>query len=365
MTPTRRRRPRKMTFYDGIYPFYTLQRTPFIFSSSLLTVILVFLVLAASLLLILPGIRGKSRFFWMFRIIVSLFIGVVIVALNFTADWAQGSLRANSTYKSFSNAVVNAEVGLHVGLYGINITLRGNPVHQLNETIDYNEEFRWSGHLDEQYSQALERGLPNPILYIAEKFTRNSACGLIYQYRFSGYYASATLWTAFCCWLLANLLFSMPVLLYAGYMMLATAAFIFFSMASFSTVFGLPQCSFSIGDATLQPSYSHSFWLALGTGVLCVLIGCMVVLLDWLVPEWVREAFSVGGDDDDDDELGAFPHGYLNANFLEGVAIQGGLPAIGGEVLKSQEGLVITGAGVTVKGGKVNPATISELVERL
>lgn len=46
-------------------------------------------------------------------------------ALNFTADWAQGSLRANSTYKSFSNAVVNAEVGLHVGLYGINITLRG------------------------------------------------------------------------------------------------------------------------------------------------------------------------------------------------------------------------------------------------
>lgn len=97
-------------------------------------------------------------------------------------------------------------------------------------------------------------------------------------------------------------------------------------------------------------------------GVLCVLIGCMVVLLDWLVPEWVREAFSVGGDDDDDDELGAFPHGYLNANFLEGVAIQGGLPAIGGEVLKSQEGLVITGAGVTVKGGGVNPATISELV---
>lgn len=50
----------KMTFYDDIYPFYTLQRTPFIFSSRLLTIILVFLVLAVSLLLILPGIRGKS-----------------------------------------------------------------------------------------------------------------------------------------------------------------------------------------------------------------------------------------------------------------------------------------------------------------
>lgn len=50
----------KMTFYDDIYPFYILQRTSFIFSGRLLTIILVFLVLAVSLLLILPGIRGKS-----------------------------------------------------------------------------------------------------------------------------------------------------------------------------------------------------------------------------------------------------------------------------------------------------------------
>ena len=49
-----------MTFYDDIYPFYPLQRTSFIFSGALLTIILVFLVLVTSLLLILPGIRGKA-----------------------------------------------------------------------------------------------------------------------------------------------------------------------------------------------------------------------------------------------------------------------------------------------------------------
>lgn len=49
-----------MTFYNDIYPFYPLQRPSFIFNGSLLTVILVFLVLAVSLLVILPGIRGKS-----------------------------------------------------------------------------------------------------------------------------------------------------------------------------------------------------------------------------------------------------------------------------------------------------------------
>lgn len=49
-----------MTFYDDIYPFYPPQRTSFIFSGRLLTIILVFLVLAVSLLLILPGIRGRT-----------------------------------------------------------------------------------------------------------------------------------------------------------------------------------------------------------------------------------------------------------------------------------------------------------------
>lgn len=58
--PRPRRSAAEMTFYDDIYPFYPLQRTSFIFSGRLLTIILVFLVLAVSLLLILPGIRGKS-----------------------------------------------------------------------------------------------------------------------------------------------------------------------------------------------------------------------------------------------------------------------------------------------------------------
>ncbi|XP_018932543.1 dual oxidase maturation factor 1-like [Cyprinus carpio] len=307
----------KMTFYDGIYPFYPLQRSPFIFDISLLVVILVFSVLAVSFLFILPGIRGKSRLFWTFRIIISLFIGVVLVVLNFTGDWAEASVKANASYKSFSKAVVSAEVGLHVGLYGINITLKGDPVLQINETIDYNEIFRWSSSVDEQYGDALERGLPNPILYIAEKFTHNSACGLIYQYRYSGRFASANLWTAFCCWLVANILFSMPVILYAGYMMIATAAFIFFSMASFSTIFSVIPCDFSIGAESLRTDYSHSFWIALATGLLCAVIGLVVVLLDCLFPARMREVFSVGVDNEDDECHTS--EGYLNSGFLEGV----------------------------------------------
>uniref|UniRef100_UPI0037E76752 dual oxidase maturation factor 1 n=1 Tax=Semicossyphus pulcher TaxID=241346 RepID=UPI0037E76752 len=308
-----------MTFYVDIYPFYPLQRSSFIFSGRLLTVILVFLVLAASLLLILPGIRGKSRLFWMIRIIISLFIGVVIVALNFTCDWAEAKMTTNATYKSFSNAVVNAEIGLHVGLYGINVTLKGNPIVQLNETINYNEMFNWHDTIEEEYEEALERGLPNPILYIAEKFTLSSPCRLIFQYRFSGRYASATLWTAFCCWLVANILFAMPVILYAGYMMMATAAFIFFSMASFSTIRNVQHCVFSLGTDSFQTEYSHSFWLALATGLLCTIIGILVVMLNFMIPDKMKEAFSVGVDSYEDEEDVSYGDGYLNSVFLDGV----------------------------------------------
>ncbi|XP_068170359.1 dual oxidase maturation factor 1 isoform X2 [Antennarius striatus] len=309
----------KMTFYDDIYPFYPLKRTAFIFNGSQLTIILVFLVFTSSLLIILPGIRGKTRLFWLFRIITSLFIGVVIVALNFTSDWAEARMTTNSTYKSFSTAVINADIGLHVGLYGINVTLKGTPVIQFNETIDYNEMFRWYDTFEEEYEDALEKGLPNPILYIAEKFTLKSTCGLIYQWRYSGRYASATLWTAFCCWLLANILFCMPVILYAGYMMLATAAFIFFSMASFSTIMNVPQCIFAIGTDSFHTDYSHSFWLALATGILCTIIGALVVMLYFLIPEKIREAFSVGVDSYEDDV--SYGQGYLNSVFVDGVTI--------------------------------------------
>lgn len=76
--------------------------------------------------------------------------------------------------------------------------LEGTPIMQFNETIDYNEMFTWHGTIDEEYEEALEKGLPQPILYVAEKFTSGSTCRLVSQYRTSGRYASATLWYVFC-----------------------------------------------------------------------------------------------------------------------------------------------------------------------
>ncbi|XP_013929030.1 PREDICTED: dual oxidase maturation factor 2-like [Thamnophis sirtalis] len=143
----------------------------------------------------------------------------------------------------------------------------GKPVEQLNETINYNEEFSWrfGSDYDKEFEEGLQRGLPSPILYVAEKFTDHSPCGMNNLYRIAGHYASATLWVAFCAWLISNMLFSMPVPVYGGFMLLVTGAFLIFALLSFST--GRDAwCAIQFGLASLKLAYGASFWLTLATG---------------------------------------------------------------------------------------------------
>ncbi|CAI5793051.1 dual oxidase maturation factor 2 [Podarcis lilfordi] len=304
----------RMTLFDGIYPFYPQPRKPFVFDVDTIVVIIVFLVIAFSFLLILPGIRGRARLYWLFRVIASLFIGGVIVAVHFTSDWERAQGTAITTYKSFSPAKVHAEIGLHVGLAGLNVTLVGSPVEQLNETINYNEHFSWwfGANYDNDFDEGLEHGLPSPILYVAEKFTGDSPCGLHHLYRMAGHYASATLWVAFCAWLVSNMLFSMPVPVYGGYMTLVTGSFLIFALLSFSTGRSA-SCVIQFGPTSLQLAYGASFWLTLATGLLCFLIGAVVITLHYTCPDLLKAFFDLC--EDEEEEEGMLGEVYINPHY--------------------------------------------------
>ncbi|XP_039195441.1 dual oxidase maturation factor 2-like isoform X1 [Crotalus tigris] len=300
-----------MTLFDGIYPFYPQPMKPFVFDVDLIIVIIVFLVIAFSFLLILPGIRGRARLYWLIRVISSLFIGGVIVAVHFSSDWETGTVAANTSYKSFSSAMIHADIGLHVGLSGVNITLVGKPVDQLNETINYNEEFSWrfGTNYDKEFEEGLKRGLPSPILYVAEKFTDHSPCGLNSVYRMAGHYASATLWVAFCAWLVSNMLFSMPVPVYGGFMLLVTGAFLIFALLSFSTGRSV-WCAIQFGLASLKLAYGASFWLTLATGLFCFLVGIVVIAFHFIKPDLLKAFFDLAEDEEDDE--GILGEVYIN-----------------------------------------------------
>ncbi|XP_054244079.1 dual oxidase maturation factor 2 [Indicator indicator] len=287
-----------MSLFDGIYPFYPQKRKAAVFDISIIMVIMVFLTLACSFLLIIPGIRGRARLYWTLRVLLSLAVGVVIVVVQFTGDWQSGWVRANTSYKSFSPALVSAEVGVHVGLAGVNITLLGAPVGQLNETIDYNEFFSWGlgADYEQSYVAGLQKGLPSPILYVAEKFRARSPCGMQGQYRGAGRYASISLWVAFCTWLLSNLLFSMPALVYGGYILLLTGAFLSLSLLSFYTISPSLPCPIHFGPAALCTAYGGSFWLTLAVGLLCLAAGVAVVLLHRFKSDLLKTFFALRED---------------------------------------------------------------------
>ncbi|XP_071610630.1 dual oxidase maturation factor 1 [Heliangelus exortis] len=284
-----------MTLWNGSFPFYPSANTCFPFDTTWAIIISIFLSMLATFLIILPGIRGRGRLFWLLRVVLSLFVGAVVLTVQFTRDWETGWVMANTSYKSFSRALVNVDIGLHIGLVGLNITLVGNPVNQLNETISYNEHFAWSfsADYDHSYSAGLEKGLPSPILYVAEKFSRQSPCSVHGQYRISGHYASAMLWMAFCTWLISILLFSMPILLYGGFMLLLTAVLMLFSLLFFFTAKNTPKCPIQFGPASLKTDYGGSFWLTLATGLLCLLLGLGIIILNSVQPEKLKLVFNL------------------------------------------------------------------------
>ncbi|XP_005376800.1 PREDICTED: dual oxidase maturation factor 1 isoform X2 [Chinchilla lanigera] len=266
-----------MAAFGHTFPFYTGPKPTFPMDTTLAVILAVFLTALVTVVIILPGIRGKTRLFWLLRVVTSLFVGAVILAVNFSSEWSVGRVSANTTYKAFSPERIRADVGLQIGLGGVNITLTGTPVQQLNETIDYNEEFLWHLGKDyaEEYARALRRGLPDPVLYLAEKFGPSSPCGLHSQYRLAGHYASAVL-----C-----------------HMLLATGIFQLLALFFFAATSLTPPCPLRLGAAELHTRHGPAFWVTLATGLLCVLLGLLMAVAHRRQPHRLKAFFSQSSED--------------------------------------------------------------------
>ena len=62
---------------------------------------------------------------------MTLFIGAVILVSNFGYGWYTDTVRVQTQYKAFTTEEIVADVGLHIGLRGINITLKGSTINKL------------------------------------------------------------------------------------------------------------------------------------------------------------------------------------------------------------------------------------------
>ena len=132
----------------------------------------------------------------------TLWVGVILLVGNWSFEWHTDTACVRTQYKAYVFPIniaqeIEAEVGLHIGLRGINVTLREMPLSRClgidleeeyerpfpGEMIDYNEPFRWgtgqgrngfgrfSSATHQDFREMQYRGTPYPILWIGEYFT--------------------------------------------------------------------------------------------------------------------------------------------------------------------------------------------------
>ncbi|XP_050421196.1 dual oxidase maturation factor 1 isoform X1 [Adelges cooleyi] len=275
---------------DGGPVFYGYSnRTPVTGDVQMISTCLVFGTIFVAFLIIFPGVR-KERFTTFTTVTLSLFVGNVILVSILGSSWHVARTVITSAYRALSKELITAELGAYVGLGHINITLTALPTDNSSmsvEDISFNERFSWleAHEMGESYQAALYRGLPFPILTVAEYFSLGQE-GFAWggQYRAAGYYGTIFLWTAFVSWFLMNVLL-VVVPRYGAYTMMATGSFMVGATAAYHCM--LPWIPLVIrfqDDKFLLFKLGWCFWLTLFTGMLCIAVGLIIVAVDCVYP---------------------------------------------------------------------------------
>lgn len=263
--------------------------------------------------LTIPGYKGISSMYFTMRIVISLFIGSAILLGVLGHEWEKAEIVTRTPYKAFANREITAHIGIKIGLGAVNITLKGDPVHQnlstsdnveVVETINYNERFNWAwrqgrigfgpyaGRISREFRAAQYRGIPLPILWVAEYFTLDGE--LIRwgrSYRTAGWYTNEVLWTSFPLWVLANIMTFM-VLFYAGWMFVLTGLCMLTSTIIWATIkWGYQPLVIPFEDAHLSTHYGPSFWLVIGGGIVSIIYGIVIVVMDFYFKRQLAEYF--------------------------------------------------------------------------
>ncbi|XP_017859116.1 PREDICTED: dual oxidase maturation factor 1 [Drosophila arizonae] len=272
---------------DGGPTLYSFSnRTPVTGDVSIVAVSVLFATFYVAFLVIFPGVR-KQKFTTFSTVTLSLFVGLVILITRLGSAWHVAHATIIAPYKAFSREKLPARIGTHIGLMHVNVTLTAIPIGNWTQPdIDYNERFSWEGANDmsANYHLALQRGLPFPILTVAEYFSLGRE-GFSWggQYRAAGYFASIMLWASLASWLLMNLLL-LAVPRYGAYLKALTGALLVCTAVGYHCL--LPQrplCIFLEGGR-LEFHFGWCFWLVLVAGILCFIAGVLISIIDLVWP---------------------------------------------------------------------------------
>lgn len=217
---------------------------------------------------------------------VSLILGAIILVSNFGTNWHVANANISSPYRAFSKEKIFANIGVCVGLQSVNITLQALPFHQRSDEINYNERFYWIDPLEMkiEHKKALAKGLPFPILTVAEYLSQDGE-GFCWgrRYRLAGYYSSVLLWASFITWILMNVLLC-AVPKYGVYLMELTGILMLSTNAIYTILLPKKPLIIPFEKEKLSFQYGWCFWAVLAGGLLAVIIGSILTIIDAIFP---------------------------------------------------------------------------------
>lgn len=261
-------------------------RTSVIADVQALTVYIVFATLLVAFFVVMPGIR-KERFTTFTSVLLSLFVGGTTLIGICGCGWHTAEAEISSAYRAFSTEKVRGMIGVYIGLDHVNITLNAMPQYYNGSMdINFNERFGFEkpDQLQVEFKKGLKKGLPFPILTVAE-YMSVDAEGFCWgrNYRQAGYYTQIFLWASFALWLLMNIMLVI-VPRYGAYLMSLTGAMMMFADLIYVWLLPSRELKVPFEGVTLTFELGWSFWLVLCAGGLCMLIGISISVIDLIYP---------------------------------------------------------------------------------
>lgn len=175
-----------------------------------------------------------------------------------TSRTASQQLAANSTGNITTTATTTSRV---------NTVLHKYTIERSNVDINYNERFYWiePNQMRKEHHNALERGLPYPILTVVEYLSQDEA-GFSWsrQYRLAGYYSHVILWLSLCvCVLMFFLHCAAPK--YGIYTMQCLGCLLLFTNFTYATLVprGDQKLVIPFEGRSLSLQFGWNYWLVM------------------------------------------------------------------------------------------------------
>ncbi|XP_046400601.1 dual oxidase maturation factor 1-like [Ischnura elegans] len=258
--------------------------------------------------ILLPRYDRLPRIMLVCRAVIGMVVASILLTSNYGQNWEVGVIKATVPYKAGVPDEIKADIGVHIGLRSVNITLKSEGKDKgtglKNEEINYNERFSWTwdqgrigfgpfaGRFQQEFRAAQRRGLPLPILWLAEYFTIDGEGFRIGRfYRTAGWYAHVALWAAVPAWIMSNLLF-LTVVRYGALWAVITGLLQLMACLIWCVVKNPIPLEVPYNTGHLITGYGIDFWKTVFSGCLCIVFGVIVLLCDLRFPDETSVFFS-------------------------------------------------------------------------